>query len=117
MPDDAHPGETAMYLTPEPSSPPPASLSPRHRRHWRANLRLTAALLALWSGVAFGLAWWARGLDARFPGWPFSYWVAAQGAPLVFLGIVVVYAVAMNRLDGACDVCEDDRQAPGGQGG
>ncbi len=105
-----------MHLTPEPLTPLPPGLSPRHRRHWRANLRLTAALLALWAGVAFGVAWWARGLDALFFGWPFSFWVAAQGAPLIFLAIVVVYATRMNRLDRACGVSEDDGDGPGGQG-
>jgi putative solute:sodium symporter small subunit len=122
MPDDAQLGETAMHLTPEPAPPLPPGLLPRHRRHWYANLGLTAALLALWASVAFGVAWWARGLDAVFFGWPFSFWVAAQGAPISFLLIVVVYAVWMNRLDHAYDVSEDDQDdegdsgAPGGPG-
>jgi len=30
-------------------------------------------------------------------GWPFNFWFAAQGAVLVFLGIVVVYAIVKNR--------------------
>ena len=98
-----------MPLTQEPLHPPAPRLLPRHRRHWRANLRLTGALLALWASVAFGVAWWARGLDFVFFGWPFSFWVAAQGAPVVFLLIVVCYAVGMNRLDHAHGVSEDDQ--------
>jgi putative solute:sodium symporter small subunit len=31
-------------------------------------------------------------------GWPFGYWVAAQGAVLAFIAIVVVYAICMKRL-------------------
>jgi putative solute:sodium symporter small subunit len=31
-------------------------------------------------------------------GWPFAYWLAAQGALLAFVAIVAVYAWAMKRL-------------------
>ena len=105
-----------MHLSPEPLHPSASVLQPRHRRHWRANLRFTAVLLGLWFGVAFGVAWWARGLDFVFFGWPFSFWVAAQGAPIVFLMIVVVYAASMNRLDHAHGVSEDDQDGPGERG-
>jgi putative solute:sodium symporter small subunit len=30
--------------------------------------------------------------------WPFDYWMAAQGAVLVFIVILVVYAACMKRL-------------------
>ena len=32
-------------------------------------------------------------------GWPLNYWLAAQGAVLVFMGIVVLYAWWMNRVE------------------
>ncbi|WP_077037537.1 DUF4212 domain-containing protein [Pelomonas sp. KK5] len=74
--------------------------SARNRRYWQRTCRLTAALLLLWALVCFGLTWFARELSGwRFFGWPFSFWVAAQGALFVFLAIVVFYAWAMNRLD------------------
>ena len=69
------------------------------RRHWRATLRWTAALLAAWFMVAFGVAFFARDLQFGWLGFPFSVWVAAQGAPLVFLLLIWLYARAMNRLD------------------
>ncbi|HEX5804998.1 MAG TPA: DUF4212 domain-containing protein [Macromonas sp.] len=69
------------------------------RRHWRANRLVSAVLLLLWALVTFGVSYHARALDFRFFGWPFSFWVAAQGAPLVFLLIVLVYASFMNWLD------------------
>jgi putative solute:sodium symporter small subunit len=64
-------------------------------------MRLTAALLLLWFGVTFGIAFFARDLDFDFFGWPFSFWVASQGALLVYLLLVGVYALAMQRLDAA----------------
>jgi putative solute:sodium symporter small subunit len=70
------------------------------QRHWRRTLALTAALLAVGFAVSFVVPWFARDLDFDFLGWPFSYWVASQGALLVFLIIVWVYAWAMDRVDG-----------------
>lgn len=74
--------------------------TPLHaRRYWQINQRLTAVLLLLWFLVTFGVAFFARELDFRFFGWPFSFWVAAQGALLVYGLIIGVYAWYMNRLD------------------
>lgn len=78
------------------------------RRRWRASQRITAALLVVWFGVTFGVAYFARALNGHFLGWPFSFWVAAQGAPIVYLGLVCVYARLIDRLDEACGTAEDD---------
>lgn len=77
------------------------------RRHWQRNLQLTAALLCVWFIVTFVLVFFARELDFRFFGWPFSFWVAAQGALLVYLGLVAYYAWAMSRLDHEQGVAEE----------
>ncbi|MDH4419065.1 MAG: DUF4212 domain-containing protein [Acidovorax sp.] len=64
------------------------------------HLKLKAVLLLLWALVSFGATYFARDLQALVVGgWPLGYWVAAQGAVLVFIGIVVVYGWAMNRLE------------------
>lgn len=69
------------------------------RRYWRANVRITSVLLLLWGSVTFGLTYFARELDFRFFGWPFSFWVAAQGALFVYGLVIGFYAWYMNRLD------------------
>jgi putative solute:sodium symporter small subunit len=79
-----------------------------HRRYWRNTLRLTLALLALWLFVTFGIGFFARELSFRFFGWPFSFWIGAQGALLVYFGIVAVYAHVMDRWDRAFDVAEPE---------
>jgi putative solute:sodium symporter small subunit len=61
-------------------------------------LALKAGLLAVWAGLSFGCCYFARELSFMVGGWPFSYWMAAQGALLGFIAIVVVYAVVMLRL-------------------
>ena len=85
---------------------PPLAESLSH--HWRTVRRWTGLLLLLWALAAFGPVWFARALNFRFFGWPFSYWMAAQGAMLIFLLIVAVYAWLMNRLDRACGLDEED---------
>ena len=77
------------------------------RRRWLACQRVTAVLLALWFGVTFGVAFFARELSGTVLGWPFSFWVAAQGAVLVYFALIVAYARAMNRLDALHGVAEE----------
>jgi putative solute:sodium symporter small subunit len=66
---------------------------------WHRTLRVIAGLMAIWFGVTFGIAFYARPLDRTVLGWPFSFWVAAQGAQLVYLALVGGYAAWARRLD------------------
>ena len=61
-------------------------------------LALKAGLLAVWVGLSFVCCYFARELSFMAFGWPFSYWMAAQGSVLGFIVIVVVYATVMRRL-------------------
>jgi putative solute:sodium symporter small subunit len=82
--------------------------SERHRQHWSANLRITAILLAVWLFVTFGLGYFARDLNFTFFGWPFSFWVASQGALVVYGLIVWFYSRHMSKLDRQYGVDEDE---------
>jgi putative solute:sodium symporter small subunit len=70
--------------------------------HWRRSRRITAALLLLWLATTFGTVFFAREF-ARLTlfGWPLSFYLAAQGAALVYLAIIGAYAWRMRRLDRA----------------
>ena len=83
-------------------------LSDKHTRYWRKNLRITGLLMGVWFGVTFGLVYFARDITFTFFGWPFSFWVAAQGALLVYCLIVWFYARYMNRLDVEYGMTEED---------
>lgn len=72
-------------------------------RYWQRNLKLVGWLLALWAVVSFGLPYFAGDLTFDFLGSPFGFWVASQGALLVFLAIVVFYTWRMERLDDELD--------------
>ncbi|MBV8500670.1 MAG: DUF4212 domain-containing protein [Paucibacter sp.] len=65
---------------------------------WRRMRRLSLSLLLVWAIAGFGLVYFARSLNSQnFLGWPLGFWIAAQGALLIFLLIVVVYAWAADR--------------------
>lgn len=83
-------------------------LTERHREYWSKNLRITGILLAIWFFVTFVIGYFARDLDFTFFGWPFSFWVAAQGALIVYVIIIWFYARYMNRLDQSYGVAEEE---------
>jgi putative solute:sodium symporter small subunit len=76
------------------------------RQYWRSNLRLTAGLLLIWFVVTFVVSYYARDLSFSFLGWPFSFWMGAQGSLVVYCLIVWFYAWYMARLDIRHDVEE-----------
>ena len=93
--------------------PAPDSLRAVRARHWRRTHRLTAVLLLAWFLVGFVVTWFARDLDFPFFGWPFSFWVAAQGGIVLFVVLLFVYARRMARHDArlALETDADDEAA------
>jgi putative solute:sodium symporter small subunit len=82
--------------------------SPRDRsvrdcidRYWRRNVALMAGLLFVWAAVSLGGGvLFADALGAiRLGGFPLGFWLAQQGSILTFVLLVLVYALAMGRLD------------------
>jgi len=92
-----------------PSVPAPESDLQRQRRlvsarthHWRRTRRLTVVLMALWLATGFCTVYFARELaNITVFGWPLSFYMAAQGASLVCLAIIGVYAWRMRQFDRA----------------
>jgi putative solute:sodium symporter small subunit len=83
-------------------------LTQKHREYWQKNLRITSILLAIWFFVTFVIGYFARDLNFTFFGWPFSFWVAAQGALIVYVLLIWYYARYMNRLDQEYGVAETE---------
>jgi putative solute:sodium symporter small subunit len=79
-----------------PTSIDPASAGPQPR----ANRRAIAVLLACWFLVTFGVGYFARELQFRVFGWPFSFWMGAQGGVLAYVAITWVYARRMAKFEG-----------------
>lgn len=84
-----------------------ASPAETRRRYWSKTLRLTAGLLTIWFLVSFVATFFARDLNFTFFGWPFSFWLGAQGGPLIYVLLVGYYARAMNQLDAAHEQDEE----------
>ena len=82
-------------------------LTSKHEAYWSKNLRMTSILLAIWFLVTFVVGYFARDLNFSFFGWPFSFWVGAQGALIVYVVIIWYYARYMNRLDQEHGVAEE----------
>lgn len=83
-------------------------LTEKQRDYWRKNLRITGILLAIWFVVTFVVSFFARELNFNFFGWPFSFWVGAQGSLVVYCLIIWYYARYMAKLDIEHDVHEDE---------
>ena len=77
---------------------PDPGLSARER-HWASNRRLTIALLAVWLAVTIGVIWFADALNQWNLVGPMGYYMAAQGALLIYLLIIGYYAYRMKQLD------------------
>ena len=69
--------------------------------YWRRNLHITALLLIIWAIVGLGCGvLFADYLNQfKIGGFPLGFWFAQQGSILIFVLIILAYALAMNRLD------------------
>ena len=85
-------------------------LTDKHREYWRRNLLITLVLMAIWFAVTFVVGYAARDLSFSFFGWPFSFWMGAQGALIVYVALIWYYARTMNRLDREYGVDEEEEQ-------
>ena len=71
-------------------------------KYWRRARTATLILLAIWLLTTISVVVFARQLaTVSLWGWPLHYYFASQGATLVYLAIVGVYAWVMQRLDAA----------------
>ena len=84
----------------------------RHAEYWRRNVRVLGMLLVAWFVVSYlaGIVL-AEALNAftlPFTNFPVGFWFAQQGSIYVFVLLIVVYVVAMNRLDRRFGVAEKE---------
>lgn len=72
----------------------------QQQRFWRKTMSATLILLGIWFLVTFVASFAARWLDNwHVFGLPLGYVIGAQGALLVYLLLIGLYAYWMNRLD------------------
>jgi putative solute:sodium symporter small subunit len=81
-------------------------LTEKHQAYWSATLRKTAMLLVLWFVVTYVVGFYARELSFNFFGWPFAFYMGAQGSLIVYVLIIWYYARSMNQMDKEFGVAE-----------
>ena len=89
------------------------------KSYWKANLSITLKLLTIWFFVSFvlgvffvdyldGVKKTANGIvedpesifhGFRLGGFKLGFWIGQQGAVYVFVLIILIYVILMNRLD------------------
>ena len=71
------------------------------KAYWRANITLILSLLAIWAVVSYGcsilLVDWLN--DFSIGNMPLGFWFAQQGSIYVFVILIFVYALTMDRID------------------
>ena len=81
-------------------------LTEKHQAYWSATLRKTAMLLVLWFVVTYVVGFYARELNFNFFGWPFAFYMGAQGSLIIYVLIIWYYARSMNQMDKEFGVAE-----------
>ena len=75
-------------------------ITDKHRQYWSRNLSMTGVLLAIWFIATFVVSWYSRELNSIvIAGFPFGFYMAAQGALIIYVVVIWFYAYRMNQLD------------------
>ncbi|OMH30028.1 DUF4212 domain-containing protein [Motiliproteus sp. MSK22-1] len=86
-----------MSLTPE-----------KAQAYWKENIRIILSYLAVWFVVSYGcgILFIEQLNSIPFFGFELGFWFAQQGSIFVFCGLIIAYAISMNKLDEKYDVHE-----------
>ena len=85
-------------------------INARHKEYWNKLLTITAILMVVWFVATFVIGYFARELSFNFFGWPFSFYMSAQGSLIIYVAIIFFYARYMNNLDKEYGVHEGDEE-------
>ena len=86
-------------------------LTARHKEYWRKNLTITAILLFVWFVVTFVIGYYARELhEITILGFPFAFYMGAQGSLVIYVLIIGIYAWYMNKQDRMYGVAEGEER-------
>jgi putative solute:sodium symporter small subunit len=98
--------------TPRPtvSAGDPGELTDRQKEaYWRYNITLTTILLVIWFVVTYIISVVMAGWLNQYTilGFPFGYYMAAQGSLAIFVIEIAVYAYLMNKKDREYGIVEE----------
>jgi putative solute:sodium symporter small subunit len=72
----------------------------RLEAYWKENFRLIAILTVIWAIVSFAHPPFAAALNRYviLTGFPLGYWLSSQFSITVFVVLIFVYAIYMNKV-------------------
>lgn len=77
--------------------------------YWSYNIRLTAITLFIWFVVTYVCVFFVKELNSIVIfGFPFGYYMGAQGSLIVFVILIFNYALKMNKADQKYGVGEEE---------
>jgi putative solute:sodium symporter small subunit len=83
-----------------PASSARAAAAQAHRRYWRYNLIVIAVLFVPGGVISFVVPLFAPALaPIHWRGWSLPYYLGAQGATLLYVLLIAIYIVLMQRAD------------------
>ena len=84
-------------------------------RYWRTNKIIIASLLGVWFFVAFVVSIVSVEPlnEFKLGGFPLGFWMAHQGSIYIFIVLILIYCVLMEREDKKFHVEEEKRRDPG----
>ena len=96
----APPPDAEKFIADMRRDPPTAGALAATGPYWRTTRRLTFGLLTIWLLVTFVLNWYAVELNSfMLFGFPFSFYMAAQGTLFIYLGLIWYYNRRMRQLE------------------
>lgn len=71
------------------------------KKFWSGNVRLMLILLAFWAlaGLGCGILFADTLNGIKLGGFPLGFWFAQQGSIIVFVLLILVFCLVMNRRD------------------
>lgn len=79
------------------------------QNYWRENRNLVFAMLGIWFAVSYLIQLFASALNSVvIAGFPLGYYMGGQGALIVFVVMIFIYAKKMNALDKKYNLEEEE---------
>ena len=77
-------------------------------QHSAATRSLTTWILILWFIFSMGIFFFASSLNSlTFFGWPFGFYMAAQGSLVIFVVLIVVLNIKQEKIDEKYGLAEE----------
>lgn len=86
-----------------------AGIEQQREAHWAKTKSLMITHLVIWFIFSFVVHWFAPELNSiSFFGWPLGYYMAAQGALIVFVVQLFLFVKQQDAIDREFGFAEDD---------